>query len=68
MTSLVYGKRVLVYHDSDAEKFFEGFKLANATADSAAFPPVEFMPFIQYIPYWIAPVRLSRFPLTLEIF
>jgi len=56
MTSLLYGKRTPKYYGTDAELFFEGIKLVNETLDTAAFPPVEIMPFIDYIPKWIAPV------------
>jgi len=61
MTSLLYGKRTPTYYGTDAEGFFEGVKLANAAADAAAFPPVEIMPFVDYIPKWIAPVSISVF-------
>jgi len=56
MTNLVYGKRTPVYYGTDAEAFFEGVKLVNATLDTTAFPPAEILPFVDYIPKWIAPV------------
>jgi hypothetical protein len=68
MMNLVYGKRTPVYRDSDAENFIEGFKLANATIDTAAFPPVEFFPFLEYIPYWLAPVHSLRSLLIPKIY
>jgi len=58
MTSLVYGKRTPSYYGTDAEAFFESVKLLNATIDTTAFPPVEIMPFVDYIPKWIAPVSI----------
>jgi len=61
MTSLIYGKRTPTYYGTDAEAAFEGVKLANAVADTAAFPPVEVMPFVSYIPKWIAPVCVLVF-------
>lgn len=60
MTSLVYGKRTPVYHGTDAEAFFEGIKLLSIMADTAAFPPVEIMPFLKYIPHRIAPVSRQQ--------
>ena len=56
MTSLLYGKRTPQYYGSDAEGYFEGIKLLNGMNDATAFPPTEIMPFVAYIPKWIAPV------------
>jgi len=39
------------------EAFFEGVKLLNALNDTTAFPLVEIVPFVDYIPKWLAPVR-----------
>ena len=58
MTSLLYGKRTPTFYGTDAEAVFEGLKLLNIGADAAAFPPVEIVPLVNYIPKWIAPVRV----------
>lgn len=61
MTSLLYGKRTPTYYGSDAEAYFEGIKLLSTMLDTSAFPPVDIMPFVEYIPKWLAPVRVSSF-------
>jgi len=57
MTSLLYGKQTPKYHGTDAEAFVEGIKLLSAANDTTSFPPTEIMPFVDYIPGWLAPVR-----------
>jgi len=65
MTSLLYGKRTPSYYGTDAEAYFEGTRLLNASIDTAAFPPVDIMPFVSYIPKWLAPVCiLDLFPVA----
>ena len=59
MTSLVYGKRCPTYENSEIEKYFLGIKLFNETNDPGAYPPIELLPWLQYIPRWLAPVRFS---------
>ena len=58
ITSLVYGKRFPYYKNSQAEEYTKAVKLANEINDTTRFPPVEIMPWITYIPRWLAPVRL----------
>jgi hypothetical protein len=60
IASLLYGKRFPYYKNSQAEEFTKAIKLANEVSDATRFPPVEIMPWITYIPRWLAPVRLSR--------
>ena len=60
IASLLYGKRFPYYKNSQAEEYTKAIKLANEVNDTARFPPVEIMPWITYIPRWLAPVRLSR--------
>ena len=56
--SLVYGKCFPVYEGSEAEVYFKGIKLVNEINDQTKYPPLEFMPWIKYIPRWLAPVGL----------
>jgi len=37
--------------------YFKGINLVNAISDATKFPPVEVMPWIKYIPRWLAPVK-----------
>ncbi|KAF8813428.1 putative cytochrome P450 monooxygenase [Phlegmacium glaucopus] len=55
MTSLLYGRRFPEFKHSQGEAYFRGIKLANELNDTARFPPVEIMPWIKYIPRWLAP-------------
>ncbi|KAF8814915.1 putative cytochrome P450 monooxygenase [Phlegmacium glaucopus] len=55
ITSLIYGKRFPVFKHSEAEVYFKTVKLANEVNDTTRFPPVEIMPWIKYIPRWLAP-------------
>jgi len=43
--------------NSEAEVYFQGIKLVNAVNDTTKFPPVDIMPWIKYIPRWLAPVN-----------
>jgi len=61
MTRILYGKRLPTYYGSDVEGFIESVRLLSATLDTAAFPPVEILPFLDYVPKWIAPVRIPLF-------
>jgi hypothetical protein len=56
LASLVYGKRFPEFKNSKAEVYFQGIKLVNEVNDTTRFPPVEIMPWIKYIPRWLAPV------------
>ena len=58
MTSLLYGKRIPTYYNSEAEACHECTQLFNAVLDTTAFPPVDIMPFVDYIPKWLAPVSV----------
>ena len=58
IASLVYGKRFPYYKNSQAEEYTKAVKLANEANDTTRFPSVEIMPWITYIPRWLAPVRL----------
>jgi hypothetical protein len=64
MTSLVYGKRCLTYENSEAEKYFLGIKLFNETNDPGAYPPIELLPWLKFVPRWLAPVGLSLYHLV----
>ncbi|KAF8802924.1 putative cytochrome P450 monooxygenase [Phlegmacium glaucopus] len=55
IASLVYGKRFPVYKNSEAEEYAHAVKLANEVSDTTRFPPVEILPWIKYIPRWLAP-------------
>ncbi|KAF8816482.1 cytochrome P450 [Phlegmacium glaucopus] len=55
VTSLIYGKRFPEFKNSEAEVYFKAVKLVNEISDTARFPPVEIMPWIKYIPRWLAP-------------
>ncbi|KAF8816039.1 putative cytochrome P450 monooxygenase [Phlegmacium glaucopus] len=55
IASLVYGKRFPVFKGTEAEVYAHAVKLANEISDTARFPPVEIVPWIQYIPRWLAP-------------
>ncbi|KAF8816132.1 putative cytochrome P450 monooxygenase [Phlegmacium glaucopus] len=66
VTSLIYGKRFPEFKNSEAEVYFKGFKLVNEISDTARFPPVEIMPWIKYIPRWLAPVRNPLFDSLLD--
>ncbi|KAF8813990.1 putative cytochrome P450 monooxygenase [Phlegmacium glaucopus] len=55
VTSLVYGKRFPEFKHTEAEVYFKAVKLAYELNDTAKFPPVEIMPWIQYIPCRLAP-------------
>jgi len=46
-----------MFYGTDAEAYFEGIKLLSSASDTTKFPPVEIMPFVNYIPKWLAPVR-----------
>jgi hypothetical protein len=60
IASLVYGKRFPFYKNSQAEEYTKAVKLANEINDTTRFPPLEIMPWITYIPRWLAPVRFSK--------
>lgn len=60
ISSLVYGKRFPVF-SGEAEVYFEGIKLVNAVNDTTRFPPIEIMPWLTYIPRWLAPVSSFYF-------
>ncbi|KAF8808942.1 hypothetical protein BYT27DRAFT_6541247 [Phlegmacium glaucopus] len=55
VASLVYGKSFPVYKDSQAEVYFKGVKLMNKINDQTKYPAMEIMPWIKYIPRWLAP-------------
>ncbi|KAF8805683.1 putative cytochrome P450 monooxygenase [Phlegmacium glaucopus] len=55
IASLAYGKRFPVFKGSQAEVYALGIKLVNQVNDTTKFPPVEILPWIKYIPRWLAP-------------
>ena len=57
IASLVYGKSFPYYKNSQAEEYTKAIKLTNEINDPTKFPPVEIMPWITYVPRWLAPVR-----------
>lgn len=67
MTTLVYGKRFPTYKGSVPETYFEGIKLFNEICDVSVYPPIELFPWIQYIPRWLAPVRLLSLSMDLNL-
>jgi cytochrome P450 len=54
-SSLLYGKRFPKFAGSDSETYYVGIRLAAEAGDVAKYPPIEFLPWLEYLPQWLAP-------------